>query len=468
MDSRTKISPMLMTLIKDYEQCHEEGRDLYLTDREFHEIINYYDDERDFDRALEVIDSAVLKFAYRSDFIKLKGRILIKRGLLDSALEVIAGGELISPYDTELLLLKAQIFIYQKKWSEASLIIHDLKSTAIKSDLEDVMVTEAFFYENNQEFQSMFDALKKVLIINPNNEEALDMMNTAVQKSKNFEESILIHKLIVDNHPYNSLAWFNLGHSYGNVGEYEKAIDALEYAFIINPTFEEAYNDCGEFCREIKQYKRALEIYLEAEEVFGEEFELLLNKAQCQYQLGQIDQAKRTLFIAIELDGYNDEALYLLAQCHMANADWNSAIKVLKKTISIENQVEEYFHSLGKCFENIGNVDRAKHYLRKAAQKSFEVSFFWEDYVLFLIDNLEYTEALLALSTADKFTFSYRLQYLEALTNIAMGNVDQGFHLLELTLEEDVTEHHIIHRLPNILVKHPRILAMLGYYYQGN
>jgi tetratricopeptide (TPR) repeat protein len=466
MDSRLKISPLLLSLINEYEQCLENGVDLYLNDKEYHNIIKYYDAESDFDRALEVIDNAIKQYSYRSDFLNLKARILIKRGRLDYALEVINRCEVIAPHDSEVLLLKAQVYIYQKKWSEASEIIQDLKSFVTKSELEDVIVTEAFFFENIQEYQTMFDSLKKALILNPNNEEALEMMNTAVERSKNFEESILIHKVIVDNHPYNSLAWYNLGHSYGNVGEYEKAIDALEYAFIINPSFESAYHDCAEYCKEISQHERALDIYNEAEEVFGEEFDVLLYKAQCQYKLGLIDHAKRSLFIAIEIDCYNDEALFLLAQCHMAAADWNSAIKVLKKALAIENQVEEYFHSLGNCYRAVGNLDRAKYYLKKAAQKSFEVSKYWEDYISFLISTEAYQEAKETLVLADKYTFSYTLQYLEAFLIIAMGNDKEGFELLEDVLDESITEHVILQELPICIRENSKILAMIEYYKQ--
>ena len=65
-------------------------------------------------------------------------------------------------------------------------------------------------------------------------------------------------------------------------------------------------------------------------------------------------------------DNYSDEALYLLAKCYLENKDYTSAVKVLKKAISIENGVEEYFHALGKAYHHLNEIDKAvEEYLKE-------------------------------------------------------------------------------------------------------
>ena len=223
MDSRIKLSPRLLSLISDYEQLVDQGKNVYLDDKEYHKIISYYEDELELDRALDTIEKAINQYAYRSDFLNLKTRMLIKKGLLEDALVTIEGAELVAPHDVELQLLKTNIFILQKRYDESINLLEELKTYCNKSDLQDVYVTEPFFYESIQEHDQMFESLKQALIINPNNEEALRLMTDSVDHSKNYEESILLHKIIVDNHPYNYLAWYNLGSAYGCVGEYQKA-----------------------------------------------------------------------------------------------------------------------------------------------------------------------------------------------------------------------------------------------------
>jgi len=464
MDGRLKISPTLLSLISEYERQQEVGSNIYLNDREYQQIITYYDAECDFDRALETIDKAIGQFAYRSDFLCLKAKILLKKGFLDDALEEVRKAENISPYESDIQLLKAKILIEQHEYNDAILLIDMLKQKATKSDLEEIYLTESFFYENIQEFDEMFQCLKKALISNPNSEEALNRMNAAVQQSRNFEESILLHKLIVENHPYNHLAWSNLGHAFGNVGEYDKAIDALEYVYIISPEFEQGYLDCAEICVEVQKHDKALDIYQEALEKFGPDFDLLMHIAQCQYALGLVDQAKRSLFEAIELDSYSDESYFLLAKCYMDTEDWISAVKVLRKAIAIEGEVEEYYHALGTSYKMIGENGRAKYYLRKAAIKGCEQSLYWEDYIAYIINSGDYEQALFALEDADRYTFSYKLQYLEAACHIGMTNVKNGLTLLEEALEESFDDCDVLMNLPKEISQHKEVQSIIAYY----
>lgn len=464
MDSRTRLSPTLLSLISDYEHCEEEGRTLYLTDKEFQQIISYYEDEGEFIQALTVIENAVRQYSFRSDFLILKARVLIKQGLMEEAMDVILRAESMSPREIELKLLKVNIYIHEKNFDDAILLIEDLKVYASKQELEDILIAESFFYESVQEFDMMFQCLKRVLMLNSENLEALYLMNASVEQSKNFEESILLHALIVENKPYNYLAWFNLGHSYANVGEYQKAIDALEYTYIINPQFEAGYLDCAEFCCDQKKYDQALDIYNEALEIFGPEFDLLMSISECQFSLGMIDQSKRSLFEAIEMDSYSDEAYFLLAKCYMVNKDWRSAIKVLRKAVSIENEVEEYYHALGKCYIQLGDRKRAITQLKKAAIKGCELSSYWEDYVLYLMSLEEFESALDAISYSEKYTFSYKLQYLEAACYVGLNNIKKGLSLLEEALSESFDDHQILFEANERIYAQKDVQSIISYF----
>jgi len=394
MDSRTKVSLDLIAFVEEYENRLQSGNVPYLNDREYNDVISYYEEEGEYQQAINVINSAISQYSFRSDYLALKARMLIKQGLMYDAMEVIERAEAMAPKDIELQLLKINIYIHTKQLDNAIILIEDLKSYASKQDLEDVLVAESYFYESVQEFELMFQSLKSALILNPDHQEALYLMAASVEQSKNFEESILLHKVIVDNHPYNYLAWFNLGHSYANVGEYKKAIQALEYSYIINPRFEAGYLDCAECCVDQTRYEQALDIYNEYLETFGPDFDLMMSVSECQYELGLVDQAKRSLFKAIEMDAYSDEAYFLLAKCYMDNKDLRSAVKVLKKAISLESEVEEYYHALGKCYISLGDKGRAIHYLRRAATTGSELASYWEDLVLYLIDHHEYAQAI--------------------------------------------------------------------------
>lgn len=464
MDSRTKVSLDLMAFIEEFESNMQKGVVTYLSDREYQDIISYYEEEGEYQQAINVIDTAIIQYSFRSDYLALKARMLIKQGLMYDAMEVIKKAEVIAPADIELQLLKVNIYIHSKQLDDAIILIEDLKSYATKQELEDILVAESYFYESVQEFEIMFQCLKRALMLNPHHQEALHLMAASVEQSKNFEESILLHNVIVDNHPYNYLAWFNLGHSYANVGEYEKAIEALEYSYIINPQFEAGYLDCADCCMDQTKYEHALDIYNEYLYIFDMDFDLMMSISECQYELGLVDKAKRSLFKAIEMDAYSDEAYFLLAKCYMDNQDWRSAVKVLRKSISLESNIEEYYHALGKCYTFLKDKGRAIHYLRMAATTGSELASYWEDLVLYLISHHEYSQAIDCITESAQYTFSFRLQYLEAACHIGLSNIKKGLRLLEEALLESYRDHIVIKETHAHIYEQKDVISIIHYY----
>ena len=464
MDSRTKLSPTLLSLISEYERYQTDKRPLYLTEKEYHQIIAFYEDDNELESAIDVIDRAMHRYPYRPDFLNVKARILIKLGKMSEAMGIIQQTEIVAPYQIENQLLKVNILIHENRLDEASSLIEDLKGYSSKADLGYVFIAEAFFYESTGEHGAMFQSLKQALILNPTNEEALQLMNACMAHSKNYEEAILIHKVVIDNHPYTPMAWFNLGHALACVGEYELAIDCLEYSFIIDPQFEQGYYDCAEYCIEFKKYDQALDIYIEALNVFGKEFDLLMSVAQCQFSLGMIDRAKRSLFEAIEMDAYNDEAYSLLAKCYLDNQDWHSVVKIINKAIYLENSNEEYYHILAVALDRQGKIEKAKTYYRKAAETGSEQELYWEDFLLFLFKNGQYVEALDVAIRADEFTFSDRLQYLKAAAYLVNGEKKEAFELLENALEDSFEAHHVIFELPERISNDKTVQSVITYF----
>ena len=61
-----------------------------------------------------------------------------------------------------------------------------------------------------------------ILEEDPNNEEALYKICFWTDFTGRNEESIRLHQQIIDEYPYNELAWFNLAAAYQGIKLYEK------------------------------------------------------------------------------------------------------------------------------------------------------------------------------------------------------------------------------------------------------
>ena len=54
----------------------------------------------------------------------------------------------------------------------------------------------------------------------------------AVQHIRNYEECVTLHEQIIDENPYSCVAWYNLGLCHSYLGNYEDALEALEFSYL--------------------------------------------------------------------------------------------------------------------------------------------------------------------------------------------------------------------------------------------
>ena len=465
MTERTRLTPSLLNLITDFEQSLTDGINTALDERAYAQIVEYYDSENRQERAVEVVNRAIKQFPLNLEFHKLKTKLLIKSRRFEDAHSTISQAESKEPFNVDLLLLRARVLAGQNRFDQAFDIVEDVKSYVDKDNEINAFLTEAEIADLCQDYEQMFQALKNALIVEPENDTALDLMKKAVNLSRqHYEESILIHTVIVENHPYCAKAWYNLGHSYAFVSEYDNAIEALEYAFLVDSGFEEAYNECAEFCMEINEFQRAEIILYEAMMQFEYNYDALYNLAMCQYQNDKIEESKRTLFEAMQMEPYCEELHFLMAKCDIKDGNWVGAIKMLEKAIDIDDQIEDYYFHLGQVYERINKEAKANVFYRKAAFQGEEQSFYWEEYILYLIKKGDLEVADKYIKISGEYTYSTRIGYLEVASKLLKGERKGALDLLSELIQEDFDSRDILLRANDNITSDKEILSMIKYY----
>ncbi len=464
MEHRTKRDLTLINLITDFEYKFDQGILDYLDEKTLNQLIEYYESELLYDKALEVVDIALEQYKYRSEFYITKARILINDNKLESGLIFLDKAEIIAPYERDILILKVKALSIKKEFEKAEALLIELKSYAMKDDLIDILLAESFYYEHRKDYKEMYNVLKECLKLDYSNKEALDRFVLAVEVSKNFKDSIIFNTALIDAHPYNHLAWYNLGLSYYGTWEYEKAIDALEYSFIIDQNFEQGYMECAEVCVQQNDFARALDIYKEVNERFGPDQDVMINIASCHMKLNQIVEAKILLLKALKMDSHNDEIYYMLGECFAMNNNWYSAINAYLKGIEIDAEREEYYLALAKSYVQVEEYNKATINFNKACQICNEETIYWKEYACFIIKMGLYKEALLILDEAEEYTFGSDLLYCRAITLFFMKKKKLGLEILAEALEEDYSQYHIIYELAPELEIDQEISSMIKYY----
>ena len=465
MEHRTKRNHLLISLVNEFEERIANDAVSYIDEKDFYQLITYYEQQFLIDKALEVAEFAIDQFPYRSEFHIIKSRLLIGKRDFARAIDVLDFAKTISPYESEISIYRARALSGLGEVQDALDLVHLLKSSCNPSEMADVLLSESYAYESIKQYSKMFDLLAEALLTyDPLHAECLDRLWLSVELSRRFRDSIQLHEKLVDIQPYNAIAWFNLGHSFAGIGEYEKAIEAMEYAFIIDKDMEEAYLDCADMCMQVKMYQKALSIYEEAKQYFGPDSDLLVLIAQCQININNFLSAKASLFTALSLDPYNDEIYFYLAECYAKEKNYPSAINAYKKAIAIENNREEYHGGIAMSYIQIGKYDYALKSLARATTILPEESKYWFQYASILIKNNDLGAALELLDEAENYAFDATLMYCRAAILTKLGHKSEALEILDEALLDNFEEHNALFEIDPQLKFDKDILSIIHYY----
>lgn len=464
MENKIKRDTALINLVTEFESSFERGEVGYLEEKVYFQLLEFYEDEYLYEKALLVVDMAIEQFKYRSEFYIIKARLLLNGNKVKDSLSVLSFAETIAPFEREISIIKVRALAISKKFAEAQEIVEDLSVGATRSESADLLIAESFIYEHMKDYNAMYNVLAKAVMLDSNNEEAMERVWISAELSRRYEDSVELHKTIIERDPYNFQAWYNLGHGYNCIMEYEKAIDALEYSFIINPEFESGYLDCADTCVQIRDYSKALEIYTEANSRFGPNSELMVNIASCYISLNRIGIAKQWLLKSIKLDGFNDEAFFLLGECYSSDQVWYNAINAYHKAINLENRREEYYLGLAKAYLAVENYNKATVNFQMATQTGPEDTLYWREYAGFLIKMGLYDEACQVLDEAEDHTYGSDLIYCRAIIAYLQKQKADCLEFLEEALVENYDQHHILFEIAPELKLDKEINSMIKYF----
>lgn len=464
MEQRTKRDSTLLSLVTEFEANFENGNIEYLNEKSFFQLIRYYEDDREYQKALDVAKLALEQNKYRSDFYIALCRLLLKVNAIDECIKNLEIAETIAPYENEIIILKVRALALSGDYDLAFNELEGLKSISLKGDLVDIFLCEAEIYSEMSCHEQMFDSLKQALELDSSNIDALEKIWVATELSKRYIECAAYMSLLIDKNPYNYYAWYNLGHALSFSGEYVKAIDAIEYSFIINPDFEEGYMECADLCSQIKDFGKALKVYNEAMEYFGEDNDLLIKISECQMYLGKTSECKSNLYKAVKQDPYNDEIYYYLAECYSKEEKWYSAINAYHKAIEIEDSCGDYFLGLARAYIAVEDYNKATINFHLSVSDGPEQTYFWREFASFLLKLGLYEESLKILDEAEEYTFGADLLYCRAMVNFFLKNKKSGLEILEEALVEDFSLHTIIFTLAPELEVDKEISSMINYF----
>lgn len=358
-------------LVEQYETARRHNKQLKLDQDAFEQLIDYYLDRNEIDRALDVADISLEHFPYSGVLLLRKAELLFENKQLHPALDLLAKAEIYDPSETGIYLLRAEILTFQSRYKEAIAVLEEIMTAADDEEKVEILLQLADVYEDWQRYDDVFSCLQKALQLEPNNEEALNRANYCVEITQQYEESVAFHKLLIDNHPYSYLAWYNLACAYTGLELYEKAVEALEYVLAINEDATFCHHDIADLYYRMGRFEDALKELKEYHALAEPDEEVYFLEGRCHESLGNLKMARYLFRKAIHIYPGFQEAYYRMGDTYRAEENWQLAFNAYEKAAELDGNELDHWIGVAEAALHLNDMEQ----LIKACNKAIEVRF---------------------------------------------------------------------------------------------
>ena len=332
-----------------YEEVKKGTSVSIMDEEEFERVIEYFFQNSNEEQALLACDIARTYYPFSGTILLLKAEIFTQAQKYGQALKALDEMEQYDSNNLDAVLLRSDILLAQFKYDQAALWLEQKSAEYGGKDKAEILLELSDVYDESEEFDAVFDTLKRVIKIDRRNEEALQKICFWAEFTERLEESIALHTQLTDDDPYNALAWFNLGAAYQGLKHYEKCIDAYEYCVAIDEKFEFAYRNMADAYMRLKWYGKALEVLEKHIEIAKAEDVIFEAMGYCWEKQKDFARARQFYRQASQLSPQDDGIFYKIGETYAREKQWEKAVKSYSVALHLDKDNASYCMAIGNC-----------------------------------------------------------------------------------------------------------------------
>jgi len=208
-------------------------------------------------------------------------------------------------------------------------------------------------------------------------------------------------------HPSDSYGHSQLGQIFQSTRQWDQAILEYSQALSLKPNDPYVLEKLGEVMIEKGEHSRAAELLQEAlSHQFHPEPRTMITLGKVLRILGRMRDLVTQMNEVLRLAPGNLDALFLLAQAHIADQDHSRAITVLQGLLEVSPDRSEAWLELARLYQAQGKEDDAIAAFTKASPNAADQAGVWNTIGVLLSNRKDFTEALNAFRKALSFDYS--------------------------------------------------------------
>jgi tetratricopeptide (TPR) repeat protein len=455
----------MQELLRVYQNLKAGRSTSFIEEEDFERIINHFDEKQDLSSALEAADVGMDQFPYSAQLKFKKADLLIANRQYLEALDLLDAGALFDSNDTALYILKTDAYLALDQPEKAAELLEDALCLFEGDERVELLFELSDVYDDYEDFEKVFDCLKLILEEDPLNEEALLKICFWADFTGRCEESIRLHQQIIDEHPFSELAWFNLATAFQGLKLYEKAIDAYQYALVIDEKLDIAYRNMGDAFIRIRKYREAIESLNRVLELSRPEDVIHEAIGHCFHKLGNFAQARFHYRKASHLNPDDSRIYYKIAVTYCKEEQWESAVKQLETAMRLHKSQPEFNLQMGECKMEQGKLKEAIQYFLNVIKVRPKNVSGYDALIRCLVKAGEFDEALNHCKTAEEYAIGSALFiYYQSGVLFLQGRAKEALVQLERALRENPRLFNKLSDLVPGLLQRPQVVEMLSRY----
>ncbi len=392
----------LQELSEQYEAAKAENKPFYLDADDLADLADWYAMHGKSGQATEVVEYGLSIHPNSTSLLVEQAYLFMDAQERDKAKQII---DLISEdYSPEVKVLKANILLGEDKIEEAERLLDTIED---KEDLANI-VDVAYMYLDMGYPDKALPWLEEGFGRYDNDEAFLAVTADCYHAQGLNREAETFYNKLIDKNPYSAPYWFGLAQCYFDQQQFDKAIEACDYAVVADEEFAEAYIMKGHAFYQLGNDESAVENYTLAEkykaldsnflqmfiglnEISKENWEegyqhieqviqskntdslilpsLYAHAALCLYKLGKKRKASQYFKKSHEIGPEDIDPYLIEGRMYMEEGDFNKGIKKWRLALeyapyaSTWNEIGTYSLELGHlnharlAFEHVKELD---------------------------------------------------------------------------------------------------------------
>jgi tetratricopeptide (TPR) repeat protein len=347
-------------LIERFEEMVNLGEEYFFDVENFENISDYYVQFGKDKRALESLNIGLKQHPLSSELRIRRAQVYLDMMDLKKANADLSFVEKIDPHHPDVLIGRAE---WLSKRGQHNKAIQKLKQAGeAMGTYDEVNPMIASEYLEVADYRRAAEYFKRVLMNDYDDGSALFSLSFCYDMLDDSEELVAFLKTYIDANPYSELAWHQLGLVYQKNKQYHNAIEAFDYACVIDDYFSAAHYEKARAYELLNDHEEAIKIYESLVEIEDFNAYAYLRMGIAYQSMGDYKQAKRFLTKAYRDDPDLDEVIVNMIALHEELEEWREALYYAKRLIDLHDTIPHRFY-YALISQKAGLLDEASEML---------------------------------------------------------------------------------------------------------